>query len=204
MAASGSLWLWSRNIVLTVVILTFVVFLVPSDEPVNRELAAEIDGERVNMDVYRFHRGRFDEQERDYSQRGIDAKMSRDYFDRQALEILIARYVLAQKARDLGFEVSDAEVRDAVCAAAMFQSEGRCNRQQVEAFAQNIGFDDVVGYTEMIRRSLLVQKFRRLTEQSVRVSDAAAPTTSSPSAFSNAPGKRSPSSTGCSSRCRWC
>jgi peptidyl-prolyl cis-trans isomerase D len=174
MVLSGSVKIWLRNIILALVILTFATFLVPSSDSANRQLAAEINGERVTLDVYRFHRSLFEEQERQFAQRGIDAKMSREFFDRQAQEFMVLRYVMAQKARELGFEATDEEVRDAICSAAMFQSEGSCRRAAIAEFAANLGFDDIIGYTEMVRRSLLVQKLRRLAEQSVRVSDAAA------------------------------
>jgi len=173
MALSSSLKVWVRNGILILVILTFVSFLVPSSDNENRQLAAEINGERIGLDVYRFHRSLFEEQERQFAQRGVDPKMSREFFDGQAREFMILRYVMAQKARELGFEATDEEVRDSICAAAPFQSEGRCSRAAISEFAQNIGFNDIVGYTEMIRRSLLVQKLRRLAEQSVHVSDAA-------------------------------
>ena len=106
----------------------------------------------------------------------------------RVLDMLIVRELLAQKAEDMGFRISDAEVRDRLTSGEVYilgmkqdgtrlyfmRGEGdekpRFMAKGLDAFAKNLGLPSVDKFIDEQRRELLAEKLRDLIAASVRVS----------------------------------
>jgi peptidyl-prolyl cis-trans isomerase D len=165
----------SRILTLVFIILLAVVFIVffgPQQPGTGSGDVAEVDGQRIRRDVFEAYRKG---QEQNFQE--MLGSLSRDdqqaFIDDRTLESLIFRTVIASEARDLGLEVSDAELRAALRTDPQYQQQGRFDPKLVEAYAANANLS-VADLLEEQRTDALLAKFQRLVASPVRVSRAAA------------------------------
>jgi peptidyl-prolyl cis-trans isomerase D len=106
----------------------------------------------------------------------------------RVLDLLIVRELLAQRAEDMGFRISDAEVRERLTNGEVYilgtktdgkrmyflRDEGddkpRFMAKGLDAFAKNLGLGSVDRFIDEQKRELLAGKVRDLITASVRVS----------------------------------
>jgi peptidyl-prolyl cis-trans isomerase D len=132
---------------------------------------AEVDGEPISRDSFEAFR-RTNEALAGSQLESVDPNLLRDLLDRQTLDQLIQRAVLAQEALALGLRVSDDELRLSVRSDTRFQSDGKFDAELFRRYAQSSDFGPAL--TEEMRRDLLIAKFQRLLVSPIRVSSAAA------------------------------
>jgi peptidyl-prolyl cis-trans isomerase D len=164
--------IWIRNIALGGVILAFVVFFgMPSQTP-GPNAVAHVGGENISRDVFEFFRQQNENQSRPFLPKNLEANQIRDLLDRQTLDGLVRRYVLAQEAAALGLRVTDAEVREEILADESFRLNGRFDRDSLERFANQLG--SMRDYTEEVRRDLMLRKLQRVVASPQRVPESEA------------------------------
>jgi peptidyl-prolyl cis-trans isomerase D len=134
---------------------------------------AEVGGERIRSDVYELFR---DQTERSLGPllENLPRRDQQEFVDNQTLDSLVRRTIYAREARDLGLEVTDAELRAAVQSDPRFQRDGAFDRELLEQFAAGGVGLSVPDFLEEIRRDLALSKFQRTIASPVRVSRAAA------------------------------
>ena len=162
--------LWIRNTVIAGVILAFVAFFgMPSGSP-GPNRVARVGSETISRDVFEFFRSQNENLSRSLLPPNLNASQVRELLDRQTLDGLVRRYVLAQQARELGLEVTDGEVRDEIRGDTSFLVNGRFDRDQLERLANQLG--SMREYTEEVRRDILLRKLQRAVASPQRVSEA--------------------------------
>ena len=165
--AQWSLYIWVRNSALVLVILAFVLFFGLPSGQAPAGAVAEVDGQTVSRDVFEFFRDQRVQQQGNPPP-GADVQALRDVLDAQTLEAVIQRTILTEEARELGFRVSDAEVREEILADPTFRPDGKFDRERFERYAAR-SFGSAREFTEELRHDLLLLKFRRLLQSPVRV-----------------------------------
>jgi peptidyl-prolyl cis-trans isomerase D len=172
--ASWSVGLWIRNILLGLVVLAFVVVFGQSSGSGGASGAvAEVNGERVEREVFEHFRRGVEARERQRLPEDASAADLRDVIDEQTRSSLIYRCILSQEARALGLTVGDEELAAELAADPSWQREGRFDRARFETYSSEV-FGSRTGLAEEIRRDLLIGKFQRLLTEPIRVSEAAA------------------------------
>lgn len=88
----------------------------------------------------------------------------------QALEGLIDRAVLSQRADELGIEISDGELRDVILGNPSFQREGRFDK---DLYVRALRYSRLTpaDYEASRRRDLAIQRLQQLVQDGVTVSE---------------------------------
>ncbi|HSE83729.1 MAG TPA: SurA N-terminal domain-containing protein [Thermodesulfobacteriota bacterium] len=131
--------------------------------------AAEVNGEKIPvMDFYRVR----DNLYRQYRQQGEIPKEAMSFVDQLALEQLIDLKLLSQKARDLGFRVTDEELSESIKSIPALQIDGEfVGFDAYKSFIEE-GFNESVGeFEKKYREELLAQKFVNFINETAKVSD---------------------------------
>jgi peptidyl-prolyl cis-trans isomerase D len=161
---------WVRNAALALVILAFIFFFGQPQGGAGLGVVAEVNGESVRREVFEFFREQNERVQRSLAQDG-DAQALRDALDRDTLEALIWRYLLAQEARSLGLRVTDREITTEILADPGFRTEGRFDRELFERFLARSGLGSPHTYRDELERDLLLRKFRRVVQSPVRIGE---------------------------------
>lgn len=170
---TASWFIWVRNITLGGVILAFIAFFgVPSGTaPV--DVVADVDGETVERDVFEFFRQQNAARVSTDQAAAADVQALRQQIDRQTLEGVLYRYVMAREASEIGLRVTDAEVRQEILANPTFRREdGRFDRELFERFVARHDLGSERVYSGELRRDLLLRKFQALVTSSVRTAES--------------------------------
>lgn len=88
----------------------------------------------------------------------------------QALDGLIDRAVLASQARELGIEISDAELRDLIVSNPGFQSDGRFDKEVYLRVLRSSRLTPAT-YEESRRRDLAIVRLQQIIEDGASVDD---------------------------------
>ncbi len=170
----SALFTWTRNIMVGIVALTFVVlFGLPTSGGSTRAVA-EVDGTIVERDAFEFFRRTNEERQRQAVPENFDPQRFRQLIDSLTLDQLIQRYVLAAEAEALGLRVSRAEIVDEIRADPGFQAGGRFDPDVYEAFIARSSFDNETSYLVQLRHDLLIRKLGRLLQSPIRISERTA------------------------------
>jgi peptidyl-prolyl cis-trans isomerase D len=159
--------IWIRNLAIAGVILAFILLFGQPTGGRRGSSVARVGDEQISRDVFEFFRQQNEETSRQFLPQDLDADTLRNLIDRQTLDSLLRRYVLAQEARALGLRVSDDEVREEIRADQGFRVGGSVDRARVERFANQLG--GMRDYMEEIRRDLLLRKLQRVVGSPQRV-----------------------------------
>ena len=88
----------------------------------------------------------------------------------QALDGLIDRAVLASQARELGIDISDAELRDVIVSNPGFQSDGRFDKEVYLRVLRSSRLTPAT-YEESRRRDLAIVRLQQIIEDGASVDD---------------------------------
>ncbi|MEQ9619373.1 MAG: SurA N-terminal domain-containing protein [Deltaproteobacteria bacterium] len=167
---------WFTKGVLIVIAVTFVLGIgynladwgaithVPS------QTAAEVNGEPISLISFNMYREGL---KRQLNQEG--GELPEQYatqIDGIALSQLINLKLMSQKARDLGFNVTDDDLSDAIHSDPAFQSEGRfVGKEQYEQIIRKYFNQDVGEFENAYRDEILARKLSNFIEETAVVTD---------------------------------
>jgi peptidyl-prolyl cis-trans isomerase D len=158
---------WIRNLAIAGVILAFVVLFGQPTGGRRGSAVARVGSEQISREVFEFFREQNEETSRQFLPDNLDADTLRNMIDRQTLDALLRRYILAQQAEALGLRVTDAEVAAEIRADEGFRVGGEVDQTRIERFANQLG--GMREYIEEIRRDLLLRKLQRIAGSPQRV-----------------------------------
>jgi parvulin-like peptidyl-prolyl isomerase len=158
---------WIRNLAIAGVILAFVVLFGQPSGGRRGSAVAKVGSEQVSREVFEFFREQNEETSRQFLPDNLDADTLRNMIDRQTLDALLRRYILAQQAQVLGLRVTDAEVAAEIRADQGFRVGGTVDQDRIERFANQLG--GMRNYMQEVRRDLLLRKLQRIAGSPQRV-----------------------------------
>ena len=131
--------------------------------------AAKVNGEDIGLvNFYTFR----DNLRKQLNQEGELPPGYEEQIDMIALNQLINMKLLAQKANDLGFKVTDGELNEAITTNPAFQIDGRfVGKEMYENYIRQALNQDVGSFENSYREDLLVEKLRKFIEETTIVTD---------------------------------
>src|SRR3989304_974797 len=132
--------------------------------------AAEVNGQKIShLDFYRT-RERLRAQ---YRESGVpEEALNQNFIDMTALNQLIDLQLLSQKAKELGFMVTDEELSEAIRSNSVFQVDGQfIGLNEYRAFVEQRLNQSVSDFEKMYREELLAQKVVKLMFETLNVTD---------------------------------
>lgn len=166
---------WLRNLALLMVIAAFIVFYGPAlRDNGGLTTVGEVNGERIKRAEFEYLREFRRGDEERLREQGMSGGTIRDLIDRQTIEQLVQLYLLAQEARDLGFSVSDSELRESICSDPSLQTNGRCDPSRFQRAIRQVGFDTEQEYLAFRRRQILAQKLQSFVAEPIKISRSSA------------------------------
>src|SRR3989337_616957 len=132
--------------------------------------SAEVNGQKISLlDFYRA-RELLDEQ---YRESGVpEEALNQNFIDITALNQLIDLQLLSQKAKELGFMVTDEELSEAIRSNPVFQVDGQfIGLNEYRAFVEQRLNQSVSDFENMYREELLAQKVVKLMFETLNVTD---------------------------------
>ena len=135
-----------------------------------RGTAAEVNGEEIGLSEY--YRLR-DSMRRQYGQEAGELPQAAiDYINMSALNQLIDLKLLAQKAKELGFRVTDEEFNKAIHSDPAFQIDGVfVGAERYQNFIEQGLNQNVTDYENFYRERILAQKLLSFIDESIMVTD---------------------------------
>lgn len=131
--------------------------------------AAEVNGEKISL--MEFLRAR-DNLYKQFGQQGEVPEAIQTYINLSALNQLIDLKLLSQKARDMGFRVTDEELSEAIRSNPAFQIDGQFIGTEAYKSLIAQSTNDSVGHFEMkYREEILAQKLINFIVETARVTD---------------------------------
>ncbi len=167
---SGSLIVY---LMFAAIIITFVISFGPGDQGCRAQpnWVAMVDGDVITQAEFRFLYNNY----YDFYQRMIpefNAKKAQEMnIAKLALDSLVDVMLLAQKAEQLGFTVTEEEIRKEITETPYFQQGGTFNRDQYNRFVQFQMGMTVAAYEEKVRRDLLAKRLRSFLNDSADISE---------------------------------
>src|SRR3990172_9230351 len=132
--------------------------------------AAAVNGEKISLlDFYRA-RERIRSQ---YRESGVpEEALNQNFIDMTALNQLIDLRLLSQKAKELGFRVTDEELSEAIRSNPVFQVDGQfIDANEYRAFVEQRLNQSVSDFEKSYREELLAQKLVKLMFETFNVTD---------------------------------
>src|SRR3989304_4544420 len=132
--------------------------------------AAEVNGQKIShLDFYRT-RERLRAQ---YRESGVpEEALNQNFIDMTALNQLIDLQLLSQKAKELGFMVTDEELSEAIRSNPVFQVDGQfIDANEYRAFVEQRLNQSVSDFEKKYREELLAQKVVKLMFDTLNVTD---------------------------------
>ncbi len=131
--------------------------------------AAEVNGEKIPLvDFLRARENLY----KQFGQQGEVPETIQSYINLSALNQLIDLKLLSQKARDMGFRVTDEELSEAIKSSPSFQIDGQfIGSEAYKALIQQ-STNDTVGHFEMkYREEILAHKLINFINETVKMTD---------------------------------
>lgn len=136
---------------------------------VPKRAAAKVNGEQVSLINFYLLR---DNLKRQFSQKGEIPQEYLNQINIIALNNLINLKLLAQKARELGFKVTDQELDNAIKSDPNFQIDGKfVGRDRYKQFIQQALKQDVGEFENSYRENLLAQKLANFIDETTIITD---------------------------------
>ncbi len=171
-------WLkWS----LALVVLSFIVFYIPSflrtgtDAAAPNDAVATVSGEKITVDSFRrAYQSQLQAYQRAYGSSLNEQFLKQMGIDQQILQQLIDERAAAAEAERLGLSVSDQEVAQRIYAIPAFQQNGQFAGQEVYRQVLQMQRPPLTTneFEENLRRALLVEKLRSAVTDWISVADA--------------------------------
>lgn len=159
------------------IIITFVISFGPGDDlgcSSRQNNAGTVNGEVISTSEFRFAYSNL----YDYYQRMIrdfNNDMARQYnLSQKAMDGLIGEILVAQKAEELGYRVSDEEVSQEIVSNPYFQKNGVFDKESYMNMVKFTLNTNVTAYEHRVRMQLLSRKLRSFILDNVSVSDTEA------------------------------
>lgn len=162
---------WAARVLLGIIVLTFVISFGYGTFTASKEVVAKVGSHEIL--ATQFNRA-YQEQLDTLRQRfpdNADVLAQQLNLRERVLEELINRRLLLDAARDMGFRVSEQELRDAIAALPGFQVGGKFDFETYQAILRQNGLTPEA-FEERKREDLLVQKAQRALVAGVIVSPA--------------------------------
>lgn len=167
--------IWLTRIVLILLAIVFILGIgFMSDDfgitpNAANQAAAEVNGEQISL--VNFYNMR-DGIKRQLGQQGDIPEQYIDQINGIALNQLINAKLLSQKARELGFKVTDDELDDAIRSDPAFQIDGKfVGSERYANFVQQGLNQDVGNFENSYREDLLVGKLTKFIDETIIVTD---------------------------------
>ncbi|HRZ80296.1 MAG TPA: SurA N-terminal domain-containing protein [bacterium] len=163
------------SLMFAAIIVTFVISFGPGDDAgcsEKKNYAASVNGEIITASEFRFsYSNLFDYYQRVYQDAFNNETAKQMKLAQKALDGLVGEVLMAQKAEELGFKVSDEEVRKEITTTPYFQNGGKFDRDTYNKMVQFTLNTTVSSYEHKVRLQLLSRKLRSFLFNSVGVSD---------------------------------
>ncbi len=133
--------------------------------------AAEVNGEEISMREYLLER---DNMRRQFAQSGQELPQAViDMINMRALNQLIDFKLMAQKAKDLGFVITDEEFNNAIHSDPAFQIDGKfVGAERYRNFIEQVLNQNVPDFENLYKERMLAQKLGLFIGETVTVTDA--------------------------------
>jgi peptidyl-prolyl cis-trans isomerase D len=168
--AKNRVLIWLRNAALGLVIVAFVAWG-PNIDTGGARAVATVRGEEIPRELFEFaregQRG-MEQRLRDLGQRQRDV---RDQIDRIVVDELVRLYIFSQEAKRFGLDVSEDEIKRAICSALR---PDPCEQDVLDSIIRQSGIGSQQRYVDLLRRQILNGKLEALVGEPVRVSRATA------------------------------
>ncbi|HWP91593.1 MAG TPA: peptidylprolyl isomerase [Thermodesulfobacteriota bacterium] len=131
--------------------------------------AAEVNGEKIPL--LEFYRAR-ERLYKQYRQQGEIPEWAFNFIARGALDQLIDFKLLSQKAKELGFRVTDEELNEAIVSNPAFQVDGQfIGAEAYRAFVEQAFNQSVGEFEDRYREELLVQKLLNFMNETAKITN---------------------------------
>ena len=131
--------------------------------------AAEVNGEKISLMEFLKVRENLYKQ---FKQQGEIPEAIQNYINLSALNQLIDLKLLSQKARDMGFRVTDEELSEAIRSNPAFQIDGQfIGTEAYKTLIEQSTNDTVSSFELKYREEILVQKLINLINQTANITD---------------------------------
>jgi len=136
----------------------------------SRGSAADINGEEISLSEY--YRVR-DNLRRQYGQQGEELPQAAiDFINMSALNQLIDLKLLAQKAEELGFRITDQELGESIRSNPAFQVDGQfVGTEDYQNFIEQGLNEDIGTFEKSYKQQLLAQKLLGFINETIMVTD---------------------------------
>ena len=167
---------WFTRVILVFISVTFVLGIgyfttdFGSFTGAPKGTAAEVNGEEITLSEYFRVR---DNLRRQYGQQdGELPQAAIDFINMSALNQLIDLKLLAQKAKELGFRVTDQELSESIRSNPAFQVDGQfVGAENYQNFIQEGLNEDINAFEKSYKQQLLAQKLLGFINETIMVTD---------------------------------
>lgn len=157
------------KIFLAIIIIVFVFWGIGYFGTSDRNLVAEVDGEKINLKEFQeYYNFKFFQLKQAFGEvSSEDLKKMR--FKEMALQELIRIKLTQRIAQDLGLKITQEEINLAISQLPFFQQEGRFNPSAYLAFLREMGLTPAT-FERILKADLLEQKLKGLLIAPILVS----------------------------------
>ncbi len=167
---------WLTRVVLVVVSVTFILGIgsfvtgLGGFTSASGGSAAEINGEEISFAEYNRVRTNL---RRQYGQQGEELPQAAiDFINMSALNQLIDLKLLAQKAQQLGFRISDQELDESIRSNPGFQVDGQfIGTERYQRFIEEGLNENITAFEDSYKKQLLAQKLLSFIDETIMVTD---------------------------------
>ncbi len=165
---------WMIKFILGAIVIVFVFWGVGSFRSQRAGRVASVNGETITLEEHREAFNNLLEQMRQQFGNNLNDDLIKTLnLQQQALDRLINRKLLLQKAQKLNLQVSDKELADAITAIEAFKAAGVFNNRQYQRVLSNYRLTPEA-FEQQQKQSMLIEKLSAFIFSEVKVSDAEA------------------------------
>ena len=162
------------SLMFAAIILTFVISFGPGSDggcSSAKTYAASVDGKIITTAEFRYsYNNLYSYYARMFKE--FNNEMAIQYkLPEKALDGLIAQILMAEKAKDLGFDVSDQEIRERIVNDPSFHKNGEFDRDAYNKMVQFNLNSTVAEYEQKVKNELLAGKLRKFIFHTTDVSE---------------------------------
>lgn len=162
---------WMIKAILSIIVLAFIFMGVGNFRDQNNVTAATVNGDKISYTEFqeRYY-VLLDTAKQQFGNQLDDKILDALNLKERAMDQLISETVLLQKAKALGFQVSDQELSDNIRTMSYFQEDGQFSPKLYNAVLQRNRLTPEA-FEQLQRKDLLTQKVKLLIDDSVKVSE---------------------------------